>query len=139
MNMAAESPNRWRAIAIWALRVVLGIVFLAIGITKLTGTAHTPEYFAAIGWGEWFRYFTGLLDVAGAALLFVPRWTCYGALMLACSVGTAALISLTVLRGDPTWGAPQNVLAPLFFTLLALALGWLTRPRRIAVDSADRV
>jgi hypothetical protein len=30
---------------------------------------------------------TGLLDIAGAVLLFVPRWTCYGAIVLACSVG----------------------------------------------------
>jgi putative oxidoreductase len=139
MNMAADVPKKWRTITIWALRICLGIAFLAVGATKLTGTANTVEYFAAIGWGEWFRYFTGFLDVSGAALLFVPRWTCYGALMLAFSVGTAALISLTVLRGDPNWGGPQTVLVPLVSTLLALTLGWLTRPRRPVFDSTGRV
>lgn len=85
--MAADAPDKRRTIAIWALRVVLGLIFLAVGATKLTGTGNTVEYFAAIGWGQWFRYLTGVLDIAGAALLFVPRWTCYGAIVLTCSVG----------------------------------------------------
>jgi putative oxidoreductase len=117
--MAADVPDKWRTIAIWALRVVLGPIFLAVGTTKLTGTGNIVEYFAAIGWGQWFRYLTGVLDIAGAALLFVPRWTCYGAVVLTCSVGLGTLISLTVLRGNPTWGAPAMVLVPLVLTLLA--------------------
>jgi putative oxidoreductase len=102
---AADEPSKWRTIAIWALRVVLGLTFLAVGTTKLTGTGQTVEYFAAIGWGQWFRHVTGLLDIAGAALLFVPQWTSYGAIVLACSVGSATLISLTLLQGNPTWAA----------------------------------
>jgi putative oxidoreductase len=130
--MATEKPNKWRGIAVWGLRVVLGLLFLGIGTTKLTGTGNTVEYFAAIGWGQWFRYLTGVLDIVGAVLLFVPRWTTYGAIMLACSVGMAALISLTVLRGNPVWGGSQMVVVvPLVFTLLAVLLAWLTRPRRV--------
>jgi hypothetical protein len=88
------------------------------------------EYFAAIGWGQWFRYLTGLLDIAGAGLLFTPSWTCYGAIVLACGAGTASLISLTVLRGNPTWGSLQMIAVPLVLALLSAALAWLTRPRR---------
>jgi uncharacterized membrane protein YphA (DoxX/SURF4 family) len=88
--------------------VVLGLTFLVIGTTKLTGTGNTVEYFAAIAWGQWFRYLTGLLDVAGAALLFVPKLTCYGAIALACSVGTATFISLTV-QGAIQPGAAQKL------------------------------
>ena len=130
--MPADVPSKWRTIAIWALRVVLGLTFLAVGTAKLTGTGQTVEYFAAIGWGQWFRYLTGLLDIVGAVLLFVPRWTCYGAILLACSVGLGTLISLTVLRGNPTWGAPEMVLVPLVLTLLAAVLVWLTRPHRVS-------
>jgi putative oxidoreductase len=132
MNMAADAPSKWRPIAIWALRVVLGLLFLAVGSTKLTGTGNTVEYFAAIGWGQWFRYLTGLLDITGAALLFVPRWTCYGAILLACSVGSATLIALTLLRGNPMWGGSEMVLVPLVITLLAAVLAWLTRPHRLS-------
>lgn len=124
--MAADMPSKWRTIAIWALRVVLGLAFLYIGTTKLTGTGHTVEYFAAIGWGQWFRYLTGVLDIAGVALLVTPTAIFYGAIALGCSVGLGALISLTVLRGDPTWGGSEMVAAPLVLTLLAALLAWLT-------------
>ena len=127
--MPANVSGKWRTIAIWALRVVLGLLFLVVGTSKLTGTGNTKEYFAAIGWGQWFRYLTGLLDIVGTALLFVPRWTCYGAIVLACSVGLAAVLSLTLLRDNPTWGGSQMVLVPVVFALLAATLAWLTRPR----------
>jgi len=48
--------------------VVLGLIFLYVGATKLTETGNTVENFAAIGWGQWFRYFTGALDIAGVVL-----------------------------------------------------------------------
>jgi putative oxidoreductase len=128
--VAADVPSRGRTIGIWALRVILGLFFLAIGTTKLTGTGQTVEYFAAIGWGQWLRYLTGVLDIAGAALLFVPQWTCYGAVVLACSVGLATGISLTVLRSDPTWGGSEIVAVPLVLTFLAVVLAWLRRPHR---------
>jgi uncharacterized membrane protein YphA (DoxX/SURF4 family) len=131
MNMAADVPSKWRTIAIWALRVVLGLVFLYVGTTKVSGTGHTVEYFAAIGWGQWFRCLTGVLDITGVALLFVPNWTCIGAAVLACSVGTGTLISVTVLRGDTTWGSGSPeimVVMPLVLTILAALLTWLTRP-----------
>jgi putative oxidoreductase len=91
MDMAAVMASKERTIPLWMFRVLRGLLFLAIGATKLTGTWDTVAYFATIGWGQWFRYLTGLLDVTGAALLFVPRWTFYGALILTCTVATATL------------------------------------------------
>ncbi len=131
--MAVRAPSKWATTAIWALRVFLGLIFLYIGVTKLTGTANTVEYFAAIGWGQWFRYLTGILDIVGAALLFVPKWTYFGAIVLAGSVGTGTLISLTVLRGDPRWGSGRPemmVVLPLVLTIIAALLALLTWPHR---------
>jgi uncharacterized membrane protein YphA (DoxX/SURF4 family) len=122
-------PNKSQTVASWVLRVVLGLLFLAVGTAKLTGTGHTIAYFAAIGWGQWFRYLTGLFDLGGTVLLFVPRWTCYGAIILAISVGLAAVISLTVLQGNRDWGGSEMVTIPLVITLLAVSLAWMTRPR----------
>ena len=122
MNATAGAASKGRTIALWVFRVVLGLLFLAIGTTKLTGTLETVPYFAAIGWGQWFRYLTGLLDVAGAALLFVPRWTFYGAVVLTFGPGMATLIAIF---------KPELPLAlPLLFTLLAATLAWLARPVR---------
>ena len=118
------------------LRVVVGLVFLVIAATKLVGTADTVEYFEAIGWGQWFRYLTGSLDLVGATLLFVPRHTFYGTLALISSVGTATVLSMTVLSGDPHWGGPAYVLQPLILTSLTAALAWLTWPLRPDLVSA---
>jgi uncharacterized membrane protein YphA (DoxX/SURF4 family) len=130
--MVEDLPDRGRAIAIWTLRIVLGLVFLAVGVRKLTGTGNTVEYFAAIGWGQWFRYLTGFFDIVGAALLFIPLWTFYGAVILTCDVGLGALISLTVLRGNAVWGAPVMIVIPCILTLLAATTAWLSRPRGLS-------
>jgi putative oxidoreductase len=116
-----ENAGKGRSFAVWTLRIILGVLFLIIGAAKLTATLQTREFFGALGWGQWFRYFTGLLDVTGSLLLFVPRWTVWGALLLTCSVGAASFICLFILR---QYGAT----APLFFTALATTLAWLTRP-----------
>jgi uncharacterized membrane protein YphA (DoxX/SURF4 family) len=111
---------RSRRIGIWVLRSVLALAFLVIGLAKLTGSLHTVQTFEAFGWGQWFRYLTGLLDLAGALLVCVPRWTFCGALLLTFTVGLATVLSWT--RPD-LWPA-------LSLTLLAATLAWLTRPRR---------
>jgi putative oxidoreductase len=118
----AEITGTNRRIAIWVLRVLLGLAFLTIGVAKLTGTLNTVQTFEAFGWGQWFRYLTGLLDLAGALLVLVPRWTFYGALLLSCTIGLAAVLSLT--RPIDFWPA-------LSLTLLAATLAWLTRPRLV--------
>ena len=115
-----EITGRKCRIAIWVLRVLLGLAFLTIGVAKLTGTLHTVQTFEAFGWGQWFRYLTGLLDLAGALLVLVPRWTFYGALLLSCTIGLAAVLSLR--RPIDFWPA-------LSLTLLAATLAWQTRPR----------
>ena len=81
--------------------MLAAFLLFASAAPKFAGQRDAVESFTQIGWGQWFRYLTGVLDIAGAALLFVPRWTCYGAVVLACSVGLGTLISLTVLRGVP--------------------------------------
>lgn len=119
MIRAATGKNR---IAIGILRAFLVLAFLAIGTAKLTASLGTVGWFTQLGWGQWFRYLTGLLDIAGALLLFVPRWTCYGALVLACTIGTATVLNVL-------FPLHQNPLVPLVLTLFAAILAWLTRPR----------
>jgi hypothetical protein len=70
----ADTASKKRTIAIWALRVPLGLAFLTIGTAKLTSSLQTEQLFAAIGWGQWFRYLTGLLDVIGALPERFRQW-----------------------------------------------------------------
>ncbi len=115
MTTASSSARR---IAIRILRVFLGLAFLVIGTAKLTGTMNTVQTFDAFGWGQWFRYVSGMLDVAGALLVLVPQLAFYGALVLTGTVGLATVLSVS--RPD-VWPA-------LVLTILAASLAWLTRP-----------
>lgn len=103
------------------LRVILGLAFLAIAAVKLTGSLQTPQMFANIGWGQWFRYFTGALDLIGAVLVLFPRSAFYGALILMCTVGFAVVLTFAGRIHD-------SPLAPLALTVIAAAVAWLTRP-----------
>jgi putative oxidoreductase len=116
--MTSRATGNARPIITWIFRVLLGLAFLGIGIEKLTGTMGTIPFFDAIGWGQWFRYATGALDTAGALLVFVPRWTSYGALIITCTVGLGTILCFTM---------PQlyNPIFPLVMTLLAATLVWL--------------
>ena len=118
--MASSAGAKARTVFVWTLRVFLGLAFLGIGIEKLTGTMGTIPFFAAIGWGQWFRYVSGVLDTAGALLIFFPRWTCYGARIITCTVGLGTVLCYTMALFNP--------LFPLGMTLLAATLAWLTRP-----------
>jgi len=118
--MTPASTGTPRSIATWVLRALLGVAFLVIGAAKLTSQPQTVQLFAAIGWGQWFRYLTGALDVTGALLVLSPWMPFYGAVVLGCSVGTAVVLSLALLHNNPAAGVA------LF--ALAVAVAWLTRP-----------
>jgi putative oxidoreductase len=125
------TERRTLLLASWILRVLVGFAFLTIGAAKLTGTLHTVETFRAFGWGQWFRYLTGLVDATGALLLFVPRWTYYGALVLAFTIGLGSVLSFLRLH--------DSLIPPLALTFMAGALAWLTRPGESELRSNTQV
>ncbi|HKF46207.1 MAG TPA: DoxX family protein [Terracidiphilus sp.] len=115
--MTSETTGKTRLIVTWVLRILLGVAFLAIGIEKLTGTMGTIPFFNAIGWGQWFRYVSGAFDTAGALLIFIPRWTSLGALIITCTVGLGTYLCYAKDLFNP--------LFPLAMTVLAATLVWL--------------
>lgn len=101
-------------------------MFLMVGFLKLSGDAQLVGLFEAIGLGQWFRYLTGALEVAGAFLLLIPRTSGLGALMLAgVMVGTVVThvfivggsplmaIILLVVTGLVAWGRRQRTMSLL--------------------------
>ena len=57
------------------------------------------ELFAKIGIGQWFRYFTGSLEIICAVLRLIPRTSGIAAAFLACTMAGAVLTHLFIL-GD---------------------------------------
>ena len=71
-----------RRIGAWSLQGVLAAAFLAAGVAKLTGVPFMVDLFAQIGVGQWFRFVTGAVEVAGAVALLVPGLASVAGLLL---------------------------------------------------------
>ena len=89
-----------RKYALLALKIVAGLAFLAAGLAKLAGAQMMVGTFDAIGFGQWFRYVTGVIEVGSAILLFVPAKQAFGAGLLACTMVGATLAHILVLGVD---------------------------------------
>lgn len=64
------------------IRALLTLVFIAAGGAKIIGAPMMVEEFEILGAGQWFRYFTGLVEVIGAAMLWWPNRQIVGASLL---------------------------------------------------------
>ena len=64
------------------LRALLTLAFVGAGGAKLAGVPMMVETFEAVGFGQWLRYFTGVVEVVGAALLWWPNRQVVGASVL---------------------------------------------------------
>ena len=84
-----------------ALKILAAAAFLAAGFAKLSGVEMMVATFDAIGVGQWFRYVTGIIEVASAIVLFVPGLQAYGAALLVCTMIGAILAHLLILGPSP--------------------------------------
>jgi putative oxidoreductase len=101
MSLSASAPtSRWKPIAFWVLKIVFALAFIAAGSMKLYGLPQMVAEFDTVGLGQWFRYFTGLLEVGGAILLLIPRTTFFGAIALTAVCIGAFFAQLFVLHQD---------------------------------------
>ena len=79
------------------LRAILTLAFVAAGGAKLIGVDMMVSTFDSIGAGQWFRYATGLIEVGGAILLWLPNKQVYGASILGATMVGAVLTHWLVL------------------------------------------
>ncbi len=94
--------------------MILALLFLFAGGAKLIGNSAMVDEFARIGIGQWFRYFTGVLEVGGAIGIVVPAVRFWAALLIAGVMTGATIANLAILHLPGTAG--------LTFGLMAIAL-----------------
>src|ERR1700730_18795885 len=70
---ASSSTGKIVNVVLWVLQIAAAGMFLMVGFLKLSGNPQLVGLFEAIGLGQWFRYLTGALEVAGAFFLLFPR------------------------------------------------------------------
>ena len=88
-------------VVLWVLQIAAAGMFLMVGFLKLSGNAQLVALFESIGIGQWFRYLTGSLEIAGALLLLIPHTSGFGALMLAGVMVGAIVTHVFIVGGSP--------------------------------------
>ena len=114
---SASAPRN--AIGDWVLRGGIALLFASAGADKFTPVWVT--LFQEIGFGQWFRYSTGVVEILGAARVLVPWTVTAGLALLACTIASAALLLIFVV-GHPA----DSVFSGTLFILLGL-FGWNRR------------
>ena len=67
---------------------------------KLSGQPMIVQEFGFVGLGDWFRIFTGLVEIVGAAAVLYPVTTAWGALLLLCVDVGAFIAQVTRIHQD---------------------------------------
>jgi len=118
---------------LWLPRVTLVLAFLFIGGTKFNSDPHGDWYriFERIGWGQWFRYFTGAMQIAGALLMLMPWTLTLGAAMLACTMAGAVVVDIFVMH------AVGYALAPLVLLGMVTTVWYAGRFGAGSASSSD--
>jgi putative oxidoreductase len=115
----AVSRDSRSSLTDWLLRGAIAVAFAMFGAEKFTDHQWV-KLFQQIGFGQWFRYFTGVAEILGGVLVLIP-WTVTGGLtLLACTMGSATLLWVLVL------GQPANGIITGAFCV-GLVLFWLNR------------
>jgi len=109
---------RKQQITDWILRMGVALFFVAVGLDKFAAKSDWPRIFARIGWGEWFRYTTGVVEALGGLLMLLPRTTRLGAALLACTM-LGAIGAHVLALGDPAVS-----IIPAALLIIIVALGW---------------
>jgi putative oxidoreductase len=103
----------------WVLRLAAAAVFVAVGVSKLKSDPLWVQIFARIGFGDWFRYLTGVLQVAGGLLFLIPR-AAYAAAALAGGTMVGAIAAHLFVLGTGVPGAIIPFILLLFVVAVAL-------------------
>ena len=122
LSLTHASPvrrGRARVIALWVVQIALAGMFLLAGGSKLLGAPAMVALFDTIGIGQWFRYVTGVIEVAAAIALLVPSLAAFGALALVPTMIGAVAAELFMV-GD-------SAVPPAVLLLAAVGVVWARR------------
>src|SRR5262245_1829054 len=122
----ADQPQTPHSLRLANLRstvaLILGVVFLGTGITKLAGMPYVVQTFREWGYPPWFRIVIGLVETAGGVLVLIPATRALGATLI-------ALVMVGAIGTHVHAGQWAMVPVPVVTLVLALLLVSALRPR----------
>jgi uncharacterized membrane protein YphA (DoxX/SURF4 family) len=116
-------PESRNQVPDWAIRVSVAILYFLIGVGKFSSSpsSHLVTLFEQIHAGQWFRYFTGIVESSAALLVLIPRAAIFGLLLLACTMLCASLIVALLLH------QPGEAAFPGLLFLVLVVICWKRR------------
>ncbi|HMI88091.1 MAG TPA: DoxX family protein [Polyangiaceae bacterium] len=131
-DVTETTATRSRAVTItlWTVQILLAVLFVYGGVNKiLVLQPEMREGFAKIGFGDWFMYLTGAMELAGGVGLLIPQLAGVAALELAVVMVGAVLAHLLVLP------PPSLALIPGALCIVFLLIA---RARRTEIEALAR-
>lgn len=117
---AAQGPGKALNITTWVFQILLGaFTIVGSGAPKLFGVEAAAEGFDLIGWGDWFMYLVGVLEIAGGLGLLIPRVAGLAAIGLSLLMIGAAIFNVAILD--------YPILTPLILLALFAGIAWVRR------------
>ena len=95
-------------ILLWCVQAFLALVFVSASWAKLMGKPEMVALFMPVGFGQWFRYVTGILELTGAVLIMVPKTRRSGSALLATIMVGAFTAHRFILRSTHYTGRPVS-------------------------------
>jgi putative oxidoreductase len=121
LKSPASATSKSGNIIAWVLAVLLAVFFAYVGMAKLISVRGMVQEFAQIGFGQWLRYLTGVLEVSGGIGLLIPKFSFWATLQISAVMLGATIVNLAILHMPGLAGLTAVMLA------LTLTLAWLRR------------
>lgn len=125
----------------WVLQLSVAVILLQTLYFKFTGAEESVYIFSTLGMEPWGRYLSGVAELMAAALLLIPGFAPFGALLSLGVISGAIVSHLTVLgievRGD---GGLLFALAVIVFvcSLAIVAIRWRELPGASVIAASLR-
>ncbi len=97
----------------WVIRIGFAVLLGIAGWEKFQSSGDWVRIFQQIGWGDWFRYATGVVEILGAGLVLIPYTVTLGLTLLAGTMIGATLVHAVVLKDGAVAAVPAVIACAL--------------------------
>jgi putative oxidoreductase len=96
-SSSVQAPDK---ISDWVLRIGVSLAFVLFGLDKFPSGPDAPwvRFFHQVGIGQWFRYFTGIVEIVAGASVSFPVTARLGLAVLAATMAVASAIHIFVIH-----------------------------------------
>ncbi len=97
----------------WLLRLLVAVLFVLFSLGKFNADPHGEWFriFARIGFGQWFRVATGIIELVGGLLFLLPGTARLAAIPLGATMVGAMIADIAVMRNPIFIFIPAALLA----------------------------